>query len=74
MKKVQDRQGNIVTNMMRSATGALVMKDNTGYQKYMEDRQRVVTMNEQSKRIDNMAREMAEIKGLLLDLIKNQGK
>lgn len=78
MIRVKDESGNIVPGLYKNELGAIVVKNNPEYQKYIQRKQEIKIINdlqkevsEQKEIIESVVAEVQEIKTLLYKLINN---
>lgn len=69
MKPVVDASGNIIPGIMRDTTGALVVTDKNGLDKYRKKRQ---SFQEQQQKISTLEQELESLKVLVNRLIQEK--
>jgi len=69
MKKVVDENGVLVNGLYRDETGALVVKDEDGFDKYNK---RKALFSSQRAKIDQLTSDVEELKSMVAALIQHK--
>lgn len=69
MKKVVDQNGNLVTGLLRDETGALVVTDTAGLNKYKMQKQ---LFQEQQMKINSLQQDVSVLKQLVERIIQER--
>lgn len=70
MKRVIDKNGDIIDGLYRASNGSLVVKDDNSYHKYIKHREELL---KQKSTIERLETEVADLKQLVKSLVKDIG-
>ncbi len=65
MKKIKDESGDVVPKLYKDDLGTIVVKDNSAYNKYIQDKKNLIEISELRHEISILKEQMKQIMSLL---------